>query len=82
MHMCAYTWGGVSIDFGGGALHYFHRFISRGGRYHSTELADTDVNVEGEGRLVSLEYTYTGLTLVPNSGGEAGFPAYRDAFQM
>lgn len=25
----ACTWGGVSIDFGGGALHYFHRFISR-----------------------------------------------------
>lgn len=27
---CACTWGGVSIDFGGGALHYFHRFIPRG----------------------------------------------------
>lgn len=85
--MYVFTWGGASIDFGGGALHYFHRFISRetrwrerrGGRIRGRvdirhlKSTDTDVDVKGEGRLVSFRYTR--LTLVQSSapGGEAGF---------
>jgi len=48
----------VSIDFGGGALHYFHRFMSWGGRHRGSQPADTDV-IEGEREeLVSPRYSH------------------------
>jgi len=73
--VCA--WGGVSIDFGGGALHYFHRFMSWGG----SQPADTDVSVQGEREeLVSILARDSPSCRGP--GGEAGSPAYGDTFRM
>lgn len=93
----ACTWGGASIDFGGGALHYFHRFIYHERRNEEREERERrrgkggegvvctsfgvciDVDVEGEGRLVSLRDSPSCRAQLR---GRGRIPAYRDAFRV
>lgn len=76
---CACTWGDVSIDFGGGALYYFHRFIPWWGRYVVRSRHRCRCSRRGKTGFVAIYKTHPRAET--NSGGETSFQPMRMHFE-